>query len=170
MQNVIPKGEFIVECRDKNGNLKWKDKFKNGVTDIGLNTLLNIAFGSTLKISTWYLGLIDSSGYNGINAGDTLASHGGWTEFTAYTVSGGSASNRGTWGTSNTSTKIITNASAVAFTITTGGTIKGFICCSDLAKATTGGTLWATALFASGDQTVVIGDVLNVTYSVSAGI
>lgn len=161
------KGVYKVECRDKNGKLKWRDTAKNGVADIGINTLLNIMFGSTAKISTWFMGLIDSGSFSGLAAGDTEASHAGWTENTSYTVTAG-ATQRGTWTPAAASGKSVSNTSAVAFTMTGAGTIKGFMVCSDQLKATNSGTLWSTALFASGDQVVANGDILNVTYTISA--
>ncbi len=161
------KGRFEVECRDKDGNLKWKTHANNGVADAGINKLLDIMFGATAKFATWYMGLVDSGSYSGLAAGDTEASHAGWTENTSYTVTAGSTQ-RGTWTPASAAGKSVSNTSAVAFTMTAGGTVKGFFLCSDQLKATNTGTLWASALFASGDQVVNIGDILNVTYTISA--
>jgi hypothetical protein len=161
------KGVFNVECRDKDGNLKWTDVAHNGVVDVGINKLLDIMFRAITQITVWYMGLIDSSGFTGLVAGDTLPSHAGWTENTAYTVTAGSTQ-RGTWTPSAAASKSITNGTAVAFTMTGAGTIKGFFLCQDQLKATSTNLLWATALFATGDQVVAIGDILNVTYTISA--
>lgn len=161
------KGVFEVVCTDKDGNFKWKDKFSNGVADVGINKLLDVFFGATVKFATWYMGLIDSGSFTGLSAGDTLASHAGWTEATGYTVAAG-ATQRGTWTPAAASGKAVSNTVAVAFTMTGGATIKGFHLCSDQLKATTTGTIWATALFATGDQVVANSDILNVTYTISA--
>lgn len=161
------KGEFDWSLTDKDGNVKASGKGHNGVCDAGINKLLDIHFGATAKFSTWYMGLIDSSGYSGLAPSDTEASHAGWTENTNYTVAAGSTQ-RGTWTPASASAKAVTNGTAVAFTMTASGTVKGFFLCSDQLKATNTGTMWATALFATGDQVVAIGDILNITYTISA--
>lgn len=166
-QVALFKGVFKVTCTDKDGKLKWEETLHNGVVDVGINKLLDIMFGATAKISTWYLGLIDSGSYTGLSAADTLASHAGWTENTSYTVTAG-ATQRGTWTPAAASGKSVANTSAVAFTMTGSGTVKGFMLCSDQLKATNTGTLWATALFATGDQVVASADILNITYTISA--
>lgn len=162
------KGVYEVECRDKFGNLKWKERLENGVADVGINKLLDIQFGATAKFATWYMGLIDSGSFSALAAGDTLASHAGWTEATGYTIAGGSAVNRATWTPAAAAGKAVSNSAAVVFTSTGSATIKGFFLCTDQAKATNTGNLWATALFASGDQAIVTSDILNVTYTISA--
>lgn len=158
------KGKFIVECRDKDGNFKWKDEFKNGVTDAALTDILEKYFRGSAYTAAWYLSLIDASGFTALAAADTMASHAGWAEFQSY-----SNATRPSWSPAAAANKVITNTTAVAFTMTAGGTIKGFFCATVNTKGGTTGTLWATALFASGDQVVSNGDVLNVTYSVSSG-
>lgn len=151
----------------KDGKVKASGTAKNGVVDVGINKLLDIHFGATAKFATWYMGLIDSGSYSGLSSSDTLASHAGFTEAVGYTVTAGSTQ-RGTWTPAAASGKSVANTSAVAFTMTGAATIKGFLLCSDQLKATNTGTLWATALFATGDQVVANGDILNITYTISA--
>lgn len=163
MQTVLhPKGKFKVTCKDKDGNLKWENEFPNGVTDAALNLLLNVMLGATAKSSAWYLGLIDNTNPT-LSASDTMAVH-SWTENVGY-----SSATRPQWTPLTAATaKVITNSTAIAFTITVAGTIYGFFCVDNSTKGGTTGNLWATAAFAGGPQAVSIGDVLNVTYSVSA--
>jgi len=62
----------------------------------------------------------------------------------------------------------------VVFDITGSGTVKGLFLVGGVANAqskgdhTSGGTLWATALFGTGDVPVNAEDQLKVTYTVSA--
>jgi len=157
-------GTFDVECRDKDGNLKWKKQARNGVCTLGLNGILNSYFSTTADPGTWYLSLISSVSYSALSAADTMAGggHPGWTESSNY-----SSVPRPAWGPGAAAAGSITNASAVAFTMTAGETIKGFFCVNDSVKGGTSGILWATALFTTGDQTVVASDVLNVTYTIT---
>jgi hypothetical protein len=161
--SIKPRGVFEVTLYDKDGNVKCKRKLNNGVVDVGINKLLDIMFGSDAKISTWYIGLISSSGYSGLSSSDTMGSHGGWTEFTGY-----SDTDRQAWTAGSASGKAISNASPVTVTANTSGTVKGFFISSDDTKGGTSGVLWATSLFADGDMSVVSSDVIGVVYTVSA--
>jgi hypothetical protein len=61
----------------------------------------------------------------------------------------------------------------MVFNITASGTIKGIFTCGGVSGAntkgdhSTGGVLWATALWNSGDAPVQNGDQLKGTYTVS---
>jgi len=156
-------GTFDVECRDKDGNLKWKKQARNGVTTVGLNGILDTYFGSTADPGTWYLGLISSVSYTALLITDTMAAHfPGWTESVNY-----SAATRPAWGPGAAAAGSVTNVAAVAFTMTAGETIKGFFVVNNNVKGGSTGILWATALFTTLDQTVVASDVLNVTYTIT---
>lgn len=158
------RGNFEVEHIDKYGKLIKKYKFKNDITNEGKNTLFEIMFhdGTQIANSSWCIGLISNSGYSALAAGDTMASHSGWTEFTGY-----SQSTRVAWGAGAAASQSITNASPATFDITSSGTIKGIFVTSQNTKSGTTGKLWATALF-SADVPVSNGDQLRVTYTVSA--
>lgn len=160
--DVKAEGHWTVEIRDKDGNLKYREDFKNLITNEGKNTILDVMFYTLSKISTWYAGLISATSYSAVAAGDTMASHAGWTEFTAY-----SQSNRVTWGTGAVSSQAVTNGSPMVFSINGSGTVKGLFVTSENTKSGTTGKLWSAALF-SADQAVVNGDTLNLTYTVTA--
>jgi hypothetical protein len=158
-------GVFHVQCFDKDGNLKWEEKAHNLVVNEGLKDMNDKYFSGATYSATWYLGLITgpASGTT-FAAGDTLASHAGWVEFTNY------SGNRGaiTFGAATLADpSVITNPTPVAFTITsTGGTIAGAF----LSSVATGssGILFSESDFqAPGDRVTVAGDVLNVTYQFS---
>ena len=160
---VRVKGVFEAECRDKDGNVKWKAKALNGSTNFGLQSFLENFFRASSNQTPWYISLVGATSYTtGFAVGDTSASHGGWAEFTNY-----SAGNRVAWGPAAAANGVITNTVAVAFTMTAGETLKGFFCINQNTKGGTTGVLWATALFATGDQVVVSTDVVNVTYTIT---
>lgn len=153
-------GTFLVQIIGKDGVVKHQEKFRNGVTTEGKNKVLDVMFHAATQITTWYIGLMDNSGYTAEAAGDTLASHSGWNEFTTYT------GNRKEWTEGVASAGSITNGTSVDFAITGSGTLKGVF----LASVATGtsGTLWATGAFGS-TQPVVNGDTVKITYTVNAG-
>jgi hypothetical protein len=153
-------GEFYIECYDKNGNFKWADIAKNAVVNEGLNHLLDVELHAVTKVGTWYIGLISITGWSAFAAGDTLASHAGWTEGAGYTGT------RKEWTEGAASGQVITNASSVDFAMTGTDTIKGAFLCS--VTSGTSGVLFCEALFTGGDQGVGNGDTLKVTYSVTA--
>lgn len=136
----------------------------NDITNEGKNTLFEIMFhdGTQIASSSWFLGLVSNSGFSAYAAGDTMASHAGWTEFTGY-----SQSTRVAWGPGAAASQSITNASPATFDINASGTVKGVFVTSNSTKGGTTGKLWATASF-SADVPVSNGDQLRATYTVSA--
>ena len=165
-ENAKAGGVFHVQCLDKDGNLKWEDSSPNLVVNTGLQDMNNKYFKGSGYTATWYLGLILGPGSSTtIAAGDTLALHGGWTEYTDY------AGNRPaiTFGTPTTADpSVISNSAApTSFSISgSGGTIAGAFVCN--AATGTSGVLFSASDFQSpGDRVVVSGDTLNVTYTFS---
>jgi len=139
----------------------------NNITNEGVNTLFNVMFNSATQIAqnAWYIGFIDNAGSPAVDNADLMNSHGGWTEFIAY-----SQSTRVSWtsGTASAGVRTVTNASACVFNINGGGgTVYGIFVTSGSAKSGTTGKLWATAPFAS-PVPVSSGDQLNITYTTSA--
>lgn len=152
------KGHFSIEHLDKDGQLKGRYELDNGIVNQGKNSILDIMFHAATQITTWYIGLMDNSGYTTEAAADTLASHTGWNEFTNYT------GNRKEWTEGAAASQSITNSTPVQFDITGTGTIKGVFICS--AASGTSGTLWSTAAFGS-TVAVANGDQLKITYTVN---
>lgn len=153
------RGTFHIVVEDKNGRVKHTEKVRNGITNEGKNSLLDIMFHAATQITTWYIGLIDNSGWTAEAAADTLASHSGWNEFTSYTGS------RLEWTEGAAASQSITNGTAVSFPITGSGTLKGIFIAS--VASGTSGKLWSTADFAS-TVTVANGDTLKITYTINA--
>lgn len=154
-------GVFHVEVRDKDGKLKYDFDCKNGITNVGKNHILGVEFHGDTPITTWYIGLVDDSGFSAFAAGDTMSSHSGWSESVAY-----SESTRNAWGPGASSGQSITNASPVTFTASGSATIHGIFVTSGSAKSGTSGTLWSTGAFAS-PIVIATSDTIKVTYTVS---
>lgn len=160
--NTKLKGRFVVEHRDRDGNLKDTYDVPNGIVDEGLNHILDTEFHGGSQVGTWYIGLVDNSGFSAFADGDTLSSHGGWSEFTSYTES-----NRVEWQEDAAASRSISNTTTADFSINASGNLKGVFISSNNVKSTGNtGTLWSTAAFSSVVATAN-GDTLKVTYTVS---
>jgi hypothetical protein len=169
MESVNATGIYVAQCFDVHGNLKWEDKFDNLVTTQGKNHLLDTYLGGSSYTAKVFLGLISTSGYTAVAAGDTANSHTGWTEFTSYSQTtrrppSFSASSSGSKATST----------AAVFSVSGSDTVKGTFLVANNgtgSAATKGGfsgILYSAGLFTGGDKTVSSGDIINVTYTASA--
>lgn len=141
---------------------KWVDEAHNLVTTVGKNFLLDTLLAGSAYTAAWYLLLVDGGSTPTYAAGDTAASHAGWTENVGY-----SNANRPTpsWGSAAAGSKAST---ATAFNINATGTIAGAGLISNSTKSGTTGTLYSCGSFSGGNRSVVNGDTLNVTYTASA--
>ena len=164
-------GRYEIECIGADGKLKWREVIDNVVATVGKNLALDTFLaGSAYTVTGPFMGLISSTSYSAVSAGDTMASHAGWLEAggtNAPTYSG----NRKTaaWSAAASGAKAL--SAALSFAITSSGTVKGaFLCYGSGAvntKDSTAGTLWSAGTFSIGDKAVVNGDTLNVNYSTS---
>ena len=170
-------GFYHVECRDKDGNLKWEEKIENLVNAVGKQLLLDTLMrGVSYTVTGPYLGLISGSSPT-FAASDTMTSHAGWTEFTNYTVGGSAVRGTAVFAASSSSGTSPSNvttstASAITYTITgAGGTVGGcFLTTGSGASSTqsnTSGTLYSAGAFATAKVTTA-GDTVSVTYSTTA--
>lgn len=134
----------------------WRDVIENIVVNAGLDHLLDVTLSGGTQDTTWFVGLTD--GTPTVAAGDTLASHAGWTEVTAY-----DETNRVAWTDGGVSSQSVSNSGSPAvFTISTNSTTVGG---AFLAGVNTGtsGTLYAAGAFTAGDKSLDDGDTLTVT-------
>ena len=163
-ENALALGYFTIECLDKDGNVKWRDENHNLVVNVGLQYMCGTALTTTTQLTTWYIGLYGAGASNTPAAGDTLASHAGWTEITPYT---GNRPACTFTAATNANPSVATNSSSPAsYAINATATVGGAFLCS--AASGTSGTLFSAADFQSpGDRSVVSGDTLNVTYTLS---
>lgn len=160
-------GVYKLQCLDKDGNVKWEDEIKNLVVNAGLQDMNAKYFTGSAYTAAWYLGLYGAASTNNPAAGDTAASHAGWTEIVPYSNATRPVCTFGTPTTANPS--VATNsASPAAFTINGTATVGGAFLISNNTKSGTTGVLYSASDFtAPGDRTVASGDTLNVTYSLS---
>lgn len=147
------KGKYTVEAVYDD---KIIDRFElnNAVTDEGKEYAFQTVFGDGTQYSTWYIGIINGTPTPVLNAGDTLASHGGWAELGvsrvewAYDISNGTAS----------------STTFAQFILSTASAIGGMFLCN--ASSGTSGVLWATAA-TSSVVNYPANTVIRITYSVS---
>lgn len=146
-----PRFKKVYQAFDAEGHLKWSEETCNLVTNQGKNDILDKYFKGSSYTAAWFLGL---KGAGTIAAGDTLASHAGWTEITGYTGDRKAI----TWGT--VSSQSLSASGTVTFAINATVTIAGgFITTSETGTA---GILYSVENF-STSRSLVSGDTLNVT-------
>ena len=171
-------GYYHVECRDKDGNLKWTEEFPNLVVAVGKQLLLDTLLRTSGTYTTVgpYLGLTNASLTPA--ATDTMTTLvGGGKEFTNYTVGGSAVRGTAVFGASTSSGTTPSNvttstATAITYTITgAGGTVYGcFLVTGSGASSTqsnTSGTLYSEGNFTTAKATTA-GDTVSVTYSTTA--
>ena len=171
-------GHYHVVCRDKDGNLKWEEKFPNLVVAAGKQLLLDTLLRTSGTYTTIgpFLGLTNATLTPA--ATDTMTTLvGGGKEFTNYTVGGSAVRGQATFSASTSSGTTPSNvttstAAAITYTITgAGGTVYGcFLVTGSGAVSTqssTAGTLYSEGNFATAKVTTA-GDTVSVTYSTTA--
>ena len=169
-ESMDAQGVYTFKCFTKDGELLWKDTIENVVCTVGKNLALQtILTGSAYTVTGPYMGLISSVGYTAVSAADTMASHAGWTEAGSTNAPTFAARVAPAFGTA--SAGAISTSSAVSFTMTSTGTLKGaFIVYGTGAVSTlmsTAGTLLSAGTFTGGDQPVANTNVVQVSYTLS---
>jgi hypothetical protein len=166
-ESVSASGKYIVECFDKDGNLKWTAESKNLVVNAGLQYMAGSALTGTTPITPWYIGIYGAAASNTPAATDTAASHTGWTEIVAYDEATRPVANFAV--ATNANPSVVTNAASKAvFTMNATTTVGGAFLISNNTRGGIVGTLFSAADFqAPGDRSVVDNDILNVTYQFS---
>lgn len=160
---VALKTHWVVECHDPDGKLLWRDEFDNLVVNVGLDDVLDKYLKGSAYTAAFYVGLTD--GTPTVAAGDTMASHAGWVEVTAYdeavrqTLTLGSVSGQSVDNVGNEAT----------FTISANGTvIGGAFVTTNSTKGGSTGTLYGGGAFTAGDKTLDDDDTLQVTVTLTA--
>jgi hypothetical protein len=149
----------------------WSDVFHNVVCTLGKNVMLDAALaGSAYTVVGPYMGLISSTSYSAVAAADTMASHAGWLEAGGANAPTYTAPRKTcAWSAASAGSKAL--SASLSYAITGSGTVKGcFIVYGTGALSTidnTAGTLYSAGLFTGGDQPVVNGNTLAVSYSTS---
>ena len=158
---------------------KWVDNWRNTVITEGKNAALTHFLKGSSYTASQVMGLIESTGYSAIAAGNTAANitaagggspTNGWNEATSSMCA-----SRGTPSFGTASSGSLATSSAVSFSIIASATIKGaFMLCRSAAGTAptttvgnTNGALYSAGLFSGGDRAVVNGDTLNVSATFS---
>ena len=165
-------GVYTFKCFEyEGGPLICEETIPNVVATVGKDLMLQTALtGSAYTVVGPYMGLISSVSYTtGPAAGDTMASHGGWTEAGSTNAPTFAARVAPAFGTATAGA--IDLSSPASFTMTGAGTLKGaFIVYGPGAVSTlmsTAGTLLSAGTFTGGDQPVISANVVQVSYSLS---
>lgn len=178
-ENAIAAGKYFVECHDKDGNLKWEDKFPNLVVAAGKELMLNTLLRTSGTYTTVgpFLGLTNQSLTPA--AADTMTTlvTTNAAEFTNYTVGGSAVRGTAVFAASTsagaTPSNVTTStASSVTYLITgAGGTVYGCFLVTGTGavntQSSTAGTLYSEGNFSSSKVTTA-GDTVTVTYSTTA--
>lgn len=154
---------YEVECFDSEGNLRWSDVFHNIVVEEGVDDSLDKHFKGSGYTAAWYVGI--TSATPTFAYADTMSSHAGWEEASPLwadtarptlilgTVGGGSVSN---------------SASKATFSIVADGTAGGAFVTTGSARGSADGILYGGGSFTSGNRSLLNGDTLNITVTLSA--
>ena len=153
-------GTFTIKCFDKDGSFKWEDTAHNLVMNVGLQHIMDVTFSNATGSDTWFVGLIGDT--TTVAAGDTLASHGGWTEFTSYTEGA-----RQEWVEVRSAQTMTNSASTADFTINADSSVIGGAFLADTTTGTSG-ILMCGAAFSGGDKNADSQDTIQVTYQFTA--
>jgi hypothetical protein len=180
---VVPEGlgvegHYHVVCRDKEGNLKWEEKFPNLVVAVGKQLMLDTLLkGTSYTVVGPFLGLTKVSLTPAATDTMTTLVTTNSGEFTNYTVGGsavrGTAVFASSTSTGSTPSNVTTSAAAaITYTITgAGGTVYGCFLVTGAGavstQSSTAGTLYSEGNFATAKATTA-GDTVSVTYSTTA--
>jgi hypothetical protein len=158
---MIFRNTYRFECRDRFGKLKWVEEIENLVTTEGLNDALTQYFKGSGYTASWFVGLYGGTGT--LDAADTMTSHAGWTEITAYSNSFRPTLTLGTAAAGS----ISNTASKAVFTMNGAYTVKGGFVVFEHTIGGSTGPLYGEAAFGTpraGDT----GDTITVTVTLTA--
>lgn len=158
------KNIYAFECRDSEGNLKWAEEVHNLTTNVGIADVLGQYFKGAAYTAAFYVGLKGTG--TAANA-DTMASHASWAEVAAYSNATRPALTLGAV-TGTTTASVDNSASKAVFNINGTATVDGAFVATNSSVSGTTGTLFGAATFAGGSRSVLSGDTLSVTVTLTA--
>lgn len=159
---VAVTGKWRFVGRRVDGSVKWVEDVDNLVVDEGLNDMADVYFHSATATAeaSWFVGL--TTGTNTPAAGDTMASHAGWTEWTTYDEAA-----RQAWGHAAPTVKIVTNSTPLTYTSSSDTqTVGGGFLTSVTTKGGSTGKLFNMAAFAS-NKSLDTGETVDVTVTIT---
>jgi hypothetical protein len=155
--------QYQVECW-RDGKLAWAEDFHNLVTTVGKNKILDACFKTGEGANQWFIGLVSNTAFTGYAATDTMSTHPGWTEGSPY-----SNATRPAFTPSVPSNASMDNrASHAVFNINATATIRGAFLVDNSSKGGSSGTLYGVGDFLISTRLVMLGDVLNVSVTITA--
>jgi hypothetical protein len=158
-----PHNVYVIECRDAEGALRWRETLHNLIPDAGANDLLTQYLKGVSYSPNWYMGLIDNAGFTGLSNADTPANHPGWVEAQYYSQ----ATRPGLVLGAAAARAISNSASPAVFSINGTGNVNGAFVASSANKADASGVLYGEASFPIA-RSVLSGDTLNVSVTLTA--
>lgn len=160
--NVSCARHFLIECFDPGGVLKWREEIWNLTVDEGLDEILDKFWKGASYTASHFIGLTD--GTPTFAAGDTMGSHAGWAEVTAYDETARPSFNPGTV----SGQSVDNSGSKATYTINASVTVGGAFVTTNSTKGGTSGILIGEGPFNSGDRSAQAGDTINVTVTATA--
>lgn len=157
-------GRYEAWCVGPDGKEKWRDTIENLVTTVGKNDFLDKYLKGSAYTQTLVMGL---KGAGTAAAGDTQASHAGWTERGGTNAPAYTGNRKAV--TMGSAASGVSTSPVQAFAMTSSGTVDGCFMNNGGAatKDDTTGVLFSAGDFTAGAKTVTNGDTVNVTYSLS---
>jgi hypothetical protein len=162
-------GVYTVTCVGADGVEKWSDIFHNLVVNEGLQDMNSKYFKGSGYTAAWYIGLVSGATSPTYAAGNTLASHSGWTELvpgTAYTGNRIAAVFNAASPTLADPSVVSNSVAPSSFPMLVNGTVVAGAFLTTAATGTSG-VLFSAGSFTGGNKSVDAGDTLNVTYTFS---
>jgi hypothetical protein len=157
---------YTIECHDADGNLMWIDGFANLITRVGAGDSLTQHLKGSAYTAAWFVGLTGATPV--FATADTMATHAGWTDSTAYSNATRPAWTGGTVDTSTDTCTVDNSAAKAVFNINATATIGGAFLVNNSTKGGTTGVIYGGGAFAGGNRSVLSGDTLSVSVSATA--
>lgn len=159
-------GYFTARGRRRDGTVLWEERIKNLITNEGLDHRQDVVFLAGTQVAAWFILPVQAASTPAstlptIAAADTMASHAGWVEVTAY-----DEATREAYTAAAGATGVVSNTASLAeFTINGADTdIGGVVLTSVSTKGATTGVCFAGKAFAAVRRLQPT-DVLEVTYT-----
>ena len=160
---ILKRYRFEYEFKHYNihGDLMWHIKEHNIVMNQGLQNAIDTCLLGTAPETDFYFEL--ANGSPTFAAGDTPASHGGWTENQTYTEG-----TRQVWNGVRSGQSVGNSASPAVVTITSSSTFGGSALVSNNVKGNNAdGVMFSGVVASQGNQTLGTG-TLTSTYTITA--